>query len=60
MHADARPLNDGVSKGSILSVTLYTVVINNAIIILPEGVRDSLYVDDLSISVSGSRMSLVE
>lgn len=60
MHSDALLLEDGVPQGSILSVTLFAVAINSVISVLPEGVRGSLYVDDLSISVSGSRMSLIE
>ena len=47
-------------QGSILSVTLFAVAINSVISILPDGVHSSLYVDDLSISFSATRMPLVE
>ena len=53
-------LEDGVPQGSILSVTLFAVAINGVIGVLPEGVSSFLYVDDLSISFSASRMSLIE
>ena len=56
----ARPLEDGVPQGSILSVTLFAIAINSVIAVLPDGVRGSLYVDDLSISVMASRMTLAE
>ena len=51
---------DGVPQGSILSVTLFAVAINGVIGVLPAGVHSSLYVDDLCISFSAARMSLVE
>lgn len=47
--SEARPLKDGVPQGSILSVTLFAVAINGVISVLPDGVRGSLYVDDLPI-----------
>ena len=37
----------GILQGSILSVTLFNVVINNVIKELPSGIDGSLYVDDL-------------
>ena len=58
--SDSRPLEDGVPQGSILSVTLFAVAINGVIRELPDGVRGSLYVDDLSISFSAARMPLIE
>ncbi len=54
-----RPIEDGVPQGSILSVTLFAVAINS-VIVLPEEVRGSLYVDDLSISFSPAPMLLTE
>lgn len=53
-------LEDGVPQGSILSVTLFAVAINGVIGVLPDGVQSSLYVDDLCISFSAARMSLLE
>ena len=58
--SEARPLQNGVPQGSILSVTLFAVAINSVISVLPDGVRGSLYVDDLSISCSATRMPLIE
>ena len=58
--SEACPLQDGVPQGSILSVTLFAVAINGVIGVLPDGVRSSLYVDDLCISFSAARMSLIE
>ncbi len=46
MHSNARPLQDGVPLGYILSVTFFAVAINSVINVLPEGVRGCLYVDD--------------
>jgi len=54
------PLEDGVPQGSILSVTLFAVAVNGVVGVLPDGVHSSLYVDDLSISFSAARMSLIE
>ena len=47
-------------QGSILSVTLFAVAINGVIDVLPDGIHSCLYVDDLSISFSAARMSLIE
>lgn len=58
--SESHPLEDGVPQGSILSVTLFAVAINGVIDVLPDGVRSSLYVDDLSISFSATRMILIE
>ena len=58
--SETRVLENGVPQGSILSVTLFAVAINSVVGVLPEGVHSSLYVDDLCISFSASRMSLVE
>lgn len=58
--SEAQLLEEGVPQGSILSVTLFAVAINSVISVLPDGVRGSLYVDDLSISFSAARMPLVE
>lgn len=58
--SEACILEDGVPQGSILSVTLFAVAINGVVAVLPDDVHSSLYVDDLSISFSAARMSLIE
>ena len=55
-----RVQEEGVPQGSVLSVSLFAVAINGIIDSVPAGVSSSLYVDDLAIWFSGSRMSAVE
>ncbi len=50
----------GVPKGSVLSVTLFSVAINSIITSLREAVSFSLYLDDPAIWYSASRMSTAE
>ena len=59
LSEDSR-LEDGVSQGSILCVTLFAMAINGVIGVLPDDVQSSLYVDDLFITFSVAPMSLVE
>ena len=40
---------EGVPQGSVLSVTLFGVMINDIVLCLPSGVSGSLYVDDFAI-----------
>lgn len=50
----------GVPQGSILSVTLFSLKINNIVNCLPVGVRGSLYVDDFLICYRSKNMRLIE
>ena len=50
----------GVPQGSILSVTLFSVKINNIAQCLKPGVDCSLYVDDFQICYRSSNMSIIE
>ncbi len=50
----------GVPQGNVLSVTLFAVAINGVTKPLPEGVSSFLYVDDLAVRDSASRMSTAE
>ena len=51
---------EGVPQGSVLSVTLFAIKINNILKQLPPTVRGSLYVDDLQISCHGKDMRYIE
>ena len=51
---------EGVPQGSVLSVTLFALAINSVSSVIPPDVLHTLFVDDLSISVAGTRMALVE
>ena len=50
----------GVPQGSILSVTLFNIKINNIVITLNPGVDCSLYVDDFLICYRSKHMSTIE
>ena len=50
----------GVPQGSILSVTLFILKINNIVKCLPAGIRSSLYVDDFVICYRAKRMQAIE
>ncbi|GBN35905.1 hypothetical protein AVEN_131888-1 [Araneus ventricosus] len=51
---------EGVPQGSVLSVTLFIIKINEVIKQLPTGVSGSLFVDDLEIHCSGEDMGFLE
>ena len=50
----------GVPQGSILSVTLFVLKINNIVKCLPAGVRGSLFVDDFLICYRSKNMNSIE
>ncbi|KAK4328568.1 hypothetical protein Pmani_001044 [Petrolisthes manimaculis] len=51
---------EGVPQGSVLSVTLFAVAINAIASSLPDGIANSMYVDDLAVWFAASRMSVAE
>ena len=56
----AHPQAIGVPHGSILSVTLFSVIINSITQFLRPGVDCSLYVDDFQVCYRSSNMSIIE
>ena len=58
--SDTVGVDEGVPQGSVLSCTLFMIAINDATRDLPIGVRSSLYVDYLTIYVSGNSINLIE
>jgi len=50
----------GVPQGAILSVTLFSIKINNLVKVLNDNIDGSLFVDDFSISCRGSNMPTIE
>ncbi|GBN69716.1 putative RNA-directed DNA polymerase from transposon BS [Araneus ventricosus] len=51
---------EGVPQGSILSVTLFILKINNVLNRLPLSVKSYLYVDDLRIFCTGMNMNCIQ
>ena len=51
---------EGVPQGSVLSVTLFSIKINNILKQLSPAVRGSLYVDDFAIWCQGREMRFIE
>ena len=58
--SDLQGQEEGVPQGSILSVTLFSININNIVKALKPGVDCSLYVDDLLICYRSKRMHIIE
>ncbi|GBM22447.1 putative RNA-directed DNA polymerase from transposon X-element [Araneus ventricosus] len=51
---------EGVPQGSVLSVTLFALKINDILKQLPPSVKGFLYVDDLYISCTGDNINFIE
>ena len=58
--SDIRMQEEGVPQGSVLSVTLFALAINGITSVIPPDVLSTLFVDDLSLSFSASRMAVAE
>ena len=58
--SDKHIQENGVPQGSILSVTLFNLKINNIVKDLSPGIEKSLYVDDFVISFRSKNMSTIE
>ena len=58
--SDSHPQEMGVPRGSILSVTLFSVKINSKTQCLTPGIDCSLYVDDFQVCYRSSNMSIIE
>ncbi|KAK3883722.1 hypothetical protein Pcinc_011979 [Petrolisthes cinctipes] len=59
-HSASVAQEEGVPQGSVLSVTLFAVAINAIASSLPDGIANSMYVDDLAVWFAASRMSVAE
>ena len=51
---------EGVPQGSVLSVTLFALAINGIAQVIPSEILATLFVDDISISFSASKMAVAE
>ena len=58
--SDTFEQQEGVPQGSILSVTLFGIKINNIVKTLNPGIDCSLFVDDFVICFSGKHMRTIE
>ena len=58
--SDTHQQEEGVPQGSILSVTLFAIKINNIVKCLKPGVDCSLYVDDFLICYRSKNMNTIE
>ena len=56
-HSEYLPQEEGLPQGSVLSVTLFAIAINNITKQIGPGVRCALYVDDFTIFVSASNLN---
>ena len=50
---------EGVPQGSVLNVLCFDLTINDIVIVFPDGVSCSLYVDDFVLYLSGSTLPSV-
>ena len=51
---------EGVPQGSVISVTLFALAINDIVQVVPETVKCSLYVDDIALYSSGASLKDVQ
>ena len=58
--SDPVPTQEGTPQGSVLSCSLFMVAINEISAELPADVKCALYVDDLTLYVSGRKSNLIE
>ena len=58
--SSVKNLEEGVSQGSILAVSLFKIKINNITKELPPGIDGSLYVDDLMICCKSKYIHTIE
>ena len=58
--SDVKNQEEGIPQGSILSITLFNIKINNVIKELPSGIDGSLYVDDLMICFKSKYIHTIE
>ena len=59
-YSERKCQEEGVPQGSVLSCTLFALAINGISSVISHDILHTLFVDDLSISVSGARMPMVE
>ena len=60
MLSDFHVQEEGVLQGSVLSVTLFSLKINDILNVLPQTVYGNLYVDDLNIFCQRKNMRYIE
>jgi ribonuclease HI len=57
--SDVFTQEEGVPQGSVLSVTLFILAVDNILKAIPTSVNSNLYVDDLHISCEGNDMRFI-
>ena len=60
VYSNIFTLDNGVPQGSVLSGTLFALAINDIVNLLPQGVQNSLYVDDFAIYYSSSSLRHIQ
>ena len=58
--SDSKIQEEGVPQGSVFSVTLFALAIDGISSVIPADLLFTLFVNDLSLSVTASRMSVAE
>lgn len=53
-------LEEGIPQGSVLSVILFAIGINDITSVIPSTVKHSLYVDDLALYITGTKLPFLE